>query len=280
MKVLLLFALSLSLPVFASSEFYSLSRSIRALGMGGAFYGLSNDENALFYNPAGLGFYEQGSDLMLSLKAETSTSMLSALSVVTRSGNRSTAQVISDLETFQGNPLTFGATPLFAYYLRRYFAMGFFVADTKGVLDLQGKDIDTSVTLTAISDSGILFGGAFPVAKDVMVGFNLKGLLRAGGTRTYSVLDIASGVSTNFSSVFGTGIGLDLDLGAMWQLPPLIPGVMTRVSLSMNNLVASRFDLSASAQIPAPSPRSLRELSRWQGTRVFRAFGKRTMSIW
>jgi hypothetical protein len=243
MKVFYALLFSFSVPVFGSSEFYSLSRSIRALGMGGAFYGLSNDENALFYNPAGLGFYERGSDFMLSFKAETSTSMLSALSVVTRSGTRSTAQVISDLETFQGSPLTFAATPFFAYYLRKYFAMGFFFGDTKGELNLLGKDIDTSVSLTGIIDSGVLFGGAFPVAKDVMVGFNLKGLLRAGGTKTYSVLDIASGVSTDFSSVFGSGAGLDLDLGAMWQLPELVPGVTTRVSLSLNNLVASRFDL-------------------------------------
>jgi hypothetical protein len=38
-------------------------------------------------------------------------------------------------------------------------------------------------------------------------------------------------------------VGLDLDLGSMWQLPEFLPGVTTRVSLSVNNLVASSFNL-------------------------------------
>ena len=39
--------------VFAS-EYPVLFRGVRPLGMGGAFLALSDDENALFYNPAGL----------------------------------------------------------------------------------------------------------------------------------------------------------------------------------------------------------------------------------
>lgn len=35
---------------------FSIGMGARPLGMGGAFVGLADDENALFYNPAGLGF--------------------------------------------------------------------------------------------------------------------------------------------------------------------------------------------------------------------------------
>ncbi|MDP2752998.1 MAG: hypothetical protein Q8P40_01195, partial [Nitrospirota bacterium] len=37
-----------------AKEYPSLYRGIRPLGMGGAFTAVSDDENALFYNPAGL----------------------------------------------------------------------------------------------------------------------------------------------------------------------------------------------------------------------------------
>jgi len=37
-----------------AEEYPGLFRGVRPLGMGGAFFTVSNDENALFYNPAGL----------------------------------------------------------------------------------------------------------------------------------------------------------------------------------------------------------------------------------
>ena len=42
-KLLLISILALNSQAFALREYYSISRSIRALGMGGAFYGLFND---------------------------------------------------------------------------------------------------------------------------------------------------------------------------------------------------------------------------------------------
>jgi hypothetical protein len=252
-------------PANAVSEYYSLSRSVRALGMGGTFYGMSNDENAMFYNPAGLGFYEKGNDFMASLKGDTSLSFFSALSILTRPGTRSVGQVVADLESLQGNPITGNATPFFGYYLRKYFAMGLLLADTKGEFTVLGKDVDTSVDLTAISDSGIFFSGAFPLIDKLMFGFTLKGLLRAGGATSYSVLDIASGtgLATDLTTLGGVGAGLDLDIGFMWELPELIPGIRNRVSLVVNNLAASRFDLvrirssSSSTGVPPQLPRML-----------------------
>src|SRR4051812_5301322 len=64
---------------FALKEYYSISRSIRALGMGGAFYGLSDDESSLFYNPAGLDVYRGSGGSMLSLNAHAANATISAL---------------------------------------------------------------------------------------------------------------------------------------------------------------------------------------------------------
>jgi len=63
-RVLLLFLLAVSLSAtttFAGeygnvAGIFDLSPSARAAGMGGAFVALSDDESAVFYNPAGLGW--------------------------------------------------------------------------------------------------------------------------------------------------------------------------------------------------------------------------------
>jgi hypothetical protein len=242
--VVLLAAL-FTLPAFGGREFYSLSRSIRALGMGGAFYGLSDDENAVFYNPAGLGFYEGGKDLMLSLKVEGSGNVPAAIQTLISAGNRSVAAVIADLQQYQGNPITGGITPLYAYYLRKYFSAGLLIADTKAAVSLLGADLDTTADVTVISDSGVFIGAGFPVVEGLSVGANVKALFRAGGQRTYTVLEIAqnTGFSGDISTLGGMGGGVDFDLGVTYQLPTFCKGVVNRVSLVANNLLGSPFTL-------------------------------------
>ena len=70
---------------FALNEYYSISRSVRALGMGGAFYGLSDDQHALFYNPAGLSVYQGGSQTKLQIQGDFATKIPSVLSTFTQS---------------------------------------------------------------------------------------------------------------------------------------------------------------------------------------------------
>ena len=53
--LLILFTLSLS-----AEEYNMIYRGARPMGMGGAFTGVSDDENALFYNPAGLNRIKPG----------------------------------------------------------------------------------------------------------------------------------------------------------------------------------------------------------------------------
>jgi hypothetical protein len=229
----------------AVKEYYSISRSIRALGMGGAFYGRSDDQDAVFYNPAGLGFYEGGNDLMASLKLDASTSLAQAVTVLTRPGTRTVASVITDLQALSGNPIFVSATPVHGYYLRKYFTMGLLLADTKGTMAILGRDLDTTVDITAISDSGLFLGFAYPVMPGLVVGANLKGMFRAGGQKTYTVLEIAQNqaLSTNLQTLGGAGGGIDFDLGVTYQLPTLIPGLINRVSVTANNLMASNFTM-------------------------------------
>lgn len=53
----------LTIPALAHAQtlvtLFDAGAGVRPMGMGGAFTALADDENALFYNPAGLGFLEQ-----------------------------------------------------------------------------------------------------------------------------------------------------------------------------------------------------------------------------
>lgn len=239
-------AFGVSLPAYALKEYYSITRSPKALGMGGAFYGLSNDEHALFYNPAGLAFYEGGKDLMGQMKFDGSLSIITAVQKMMEGTNKSVSQLVTDLEEFQGSPISGGATPFLGYYLRKHFAMGLLIADTKVNFALLGRDLDTSVDLTAISDSGVFFGFGIPVGiPGLAIGANIKGIFRAGGRKTYSVLEIAQGSGFQFDirQLGGAGAGIDFDLGVTYQLPEIIPNVVMRGSIVVNNVMASKLDL-------------------------------------
>src|SRR5690606_22775652 len=83
----------------ALNEYYSISRSPRALGMGGAFYGLSDDQHALFYNPAGLTAYRGGNRIMAQFKGDVSGSLTSLLSSLPEQTD-SVDQWIDELDSF------------------------------------------------------------------------------------------------------------------------------------------------------------------------------------
>src|SRR5574337_1163153 len=66
MKTLLLVLLSIAIPAAAALgqqtslvSLFDFGTSVRATGMGGAFAGVADDEQALIYNPAGLALLDQ-----------------------------------------------------------------------------------------------------------------------------------------------------------------------------------------------------------------------------
>jgi hypothetical protein len=244
-------------PAMGVYEWYSLSKSTRALGMGGAFYGLSDDESALFYNPAGLSTYKGGVDFMGSFRVEGSTSAASALSTIMDGRGQGVGQLAASLEEFQGKPIFANIAPAMPYYLRRGLAIGLLLADVKANATVTGSGVDTSVDVTAIVDSGLFIGFAGKLFSDKLhLGMTLKGLVRGGGRRNYSVLDIAAGDSLELDvdQIGGAGFGIDADIGAMYEVPEIIEGVKQYASVSINNLLATSFDLAriTSGGVTAP----------------------------
>ena len=75
LMILLLFVSSLCL----ADEYPYIYKGIRPMGMGGAFVAVSNDANALFYNPAGLADIEKTRVSLFSLEIETDKNTVSLI---------------------------------------------------------------------------------------------------------------------------------------------------------------------------------------------------------
>ncbi len=247
MKKLLLILLLVTAPrAFALKEWYSISRSIRALGMGGAFYGLSNDEGAMFYNPAGLNHYPHGSQGMFSFQGTVTPNFSDAIKTITDSQGKGIDQIVLDLQTFQGKPLSAGVG-FMPYYLRKHFALGLLAPDVKMNVAVLGRDFDTQVDVAGIGDAGLFlsYGNTF-FDPNLSLGITLKGMYRVGGSKTFTTLDIVQQQTADLElkDLGGGGAGVDFDLGATYELPYKPFNSTIRTSLVLNNLLASTFSIA------------------------------------
>lgn len=274
--LVVLLGVVLAFPSFAVKEYYSLSKSIRSLGMGGAFFGLSDDEYSLFSNPAGLSLRRSGTEVMLRANGHVSSKFVDSGFKVPKDAP----------EFFNGGSEIVGNAGLLPYFLTKNLAVGLLVADTKLNLGFSNalinnlkekyasfdsltdqekvdaiKDVIADFTsgdqeigdLSLISDSGLVLGYAQSVGvPNLHVGANLKGLFRAGGRKVFTKDDYdANGkININPEEIGGTGIGVDLDLGATYEMDMLPFGIVSRASLVLSNLLATDFSISRKYNAP------------------------------
>lgn len=250
---------------FGVPEYYSLSKSIRSLGMGGAFLGLSDDEYALFSNPAGLSLRRSGTEVMARLNGHVSKAALEGLSDFSKLSSSNIKTAINTLDKFKDKPLqaNVGFLP---YFVTKNIGVGILVADTKMAFNVTKSSaeiqavIDQSIAtanpgllpatkvadLTFLSDSGIVVGYAQSVFDpNLHIGANLKGLFRAGGRKDFTAKDFQDQKKINFdpAEIGGAGLGLDLDLGATYELTDLPVGVVSRASVVLSNLLANQYQI-------------------------------------
>lgn len=242
-------------------EYYSLSRSVRALGMGGAFHGLSDDEYAPFYNPAGLASYRMGGQLLLlNVQGQLANDGISAFNTLTGAtrGGQKVSDVITQLQSVQGKPLH-AAASIGVMYARPGFALAILVADVKANVGLLSRDLDAYLDATALEDSGVLVSKSFTVNPALSLGVTAKGLFRAGGRKTFTILDFArkeDSLRFTAAELGGAGVGIDLDIGAVWEFVPKNPGRFG-AGLVLQNALATTYPLWRLAAGPPGLPRLL-----------------------
>lgn len=243
MKTLTCVALIMLLLVTHSSakEYPYLYKGVRPLGMGGAFVAISDDANALFYNPAGLADIKSPRASLFAVEIESSRKAYDTLSDALDTDFDNEQETAAFLKKYIGD-YSHMAGSFFPSYVRPRFALGLV-----GVVraNLQPRDFQyPKLEVEAIEDAGICAGYGHPLLDgSLLLGVSAKYLFRRSLTNVYTVADITTdGFEDRLEDDYEEGAGALLDLGVIYKVGSFKAGKQTgifQVGLSANNLIGS-----------------------------------------
>jgi len=233
------FFLTVFLPTCLCAREYSLiHKGIRPMGMGGAFVAVSDDVNALFYNPAGLADISESRVSILNINAEVGKraySLFREARTVDFDDEFETAAFLRDnIGEYCHTSVTF-----LPYYERPNFA---FALIGTGTINFQARNRQyPKLVADAVGDAGagVGYGHAF-FDDSLLIGASVKFITRKSLDEEYTVLDI---VTDDFNDLLDDdavdGSGGLIDLGIIYVLKDLQVGernVDFRFGISASNL--------------------------------------------
>ena len=208
--------LSVLLIIFTGNalavEYPSFFKGVRPLGMGGAFTAVADDENAMFYNPAGFNKVEGSGGLaILNPLIEISENSSKVFKEAKDTDFENTSETADFLRDRIGEH-QHGRVALFPNVYFHNFGIGLFGSVTVDaeIRDRQSPKVDLDIAL----DVGLLVSGARGFLEDSRLKVGLTGKLinREALDKTYSVADITSGFEPDDDLESGSGFGVDLGL--------------------------------------------------------------------
>lgn len=239
----LLILIAVVYPLWAGTlygdELPYIYKGVRPLGMGGAFTALSDDVNALFYNPAGLADISGTRISVLSLDIETSSKGYSMLTDALDVDFDSVPETASFLRDYIGD-YGHSAVSVFSSYSRPSFALGV-IGTVKA--NLQARDFQyPKLMVDAVEDAGVCAGYAHPLLDGgLLVGAGVKYLFRRSLTEEYTVADITTDdFEDRLEDDFDEGSGALIDLGVIYKIGSFQLAEKTgtiQAGLSVSNLV-------------------------------------------
>src|SRR3990170_9108731 len=218
-----------------AGEFPSLYRGIRPLGMGNAFITVADDENTLFYNPAGLNDVQGFSGVeILNPLIEFSQVGLDAYNDFKDIDSNNVTEVTDLLGNYIGERLSL-RTSLYPTIIFHNFGIG-----ALGQISFSGEirnRVNPQVNVDGKADVGGVAGIAYGfLEKKVQAGIGLKFVQRQRFQKTYYATDIADtnfDPSNDFSKEKKTGTGFSGDAGVKvnpeWPLRPSIGIVLQNI---------------------------------------------------
>lgn len=224
-----------------AGEYDHVYRGIRPLGMGGAFVAVSNDQNALFYNPAGLSYVPKQRITLLSVEAELGRDGYDAVTDALDVDTESEQEVASYLRDYIGE-YTHAAAAVFPCYIRPHFAFGVF--GTARANTMARNYQYPSLVVDCAWNAGAAAGYAHSLLDDSLsIGASVKYVHRESLTGEYTVPDITS---DDFDDMLEDdtldGSGTLLDLGLIYRFGDIPIGGRTvsfQAGISVNNLIGA-----------------------------------------
>jgi len=209
--------ITVSVPAFAL-EFDFFYRGIRPLGMGDAFTAVANDENAAFYNPAGLDSVKKGRIELFPLTVEYAANTPKLINDLDDIDTGDLAKTTDTLRKHIGKP-QYARVSLFPNYTRRGFEIGVLAqAKFKGEVHQPSYPY---VDVDGGADGGALLAlsrgfDAREGMDRISVGVTGMFIQRRGLARRYTATDLAD-KNYDFQDDLKTGSAVGFNLGAIYQ---------------------------------------------------------------
>jgi hypothetical protein len=221
----------------------SFYRGVRPLGMGDAFTAIADDENALFYNPAGLSKIDTLTFGVVNPLVEASTKSIDLANDADDTDMDDTAEVVALMRDYLGDHQHFrgAALPHVGFNVAGYGVMVGFLA--QATLDAEIHNPTwPEAQIDYIYDRGLVagVGGRIPFL-DLRIGGTLKYIDRSSLNETYTATDIADDdFEDNFDNDQKSGSAVAVDLGLIYTLP-WIEWAQTDVGFTIQHLPEMRF---------------------------------------
>ena len=215
-----------------TAEISSFYRGIRPLGMGNAFTAIANDENSMYYNPAGLNNIEGfGSVGIINPAVEASDSFEDFMDDYNDVDDDDLAaiQLIRDYIGVHEH----ARASLMPYYVRHNFGIAVLA---QGTVDMDFRNVvNPYVETKIIKDIVPTISGAYSFFGDKLkAGATAKWIQREGIVKKYTAVDIAS-EDFDPEDDLEDGSGVGVDLGLIYDLP-LLEIFNPTVGLAIQNL--------------------------------------------
>lgn len=235
-KMVLIIALMVMVSAVPSdaAEMTSLYRGVRPLGMGDAFTALANDENAVFYNPAGLGHVDEWRVNILNPKMEIGQSTLDFYSDASNLKSGDTVGATNLLRKYVGKHL-YANVSVYPNFTKKNFSVGGFGGGSLNA------EVNTPTYPTMTADMSMTGGATLGLARQwmedrVSLGVSAKYLVRQRAIKTFTPIDFASSnTSYDFSKNAVNGSGVGIDLGGVYSFPNM-PDWKPRVGAALQNI--------------------------------------------
>lgn len=197
-------------------------RGVRPLGMGDAFTAVVDDENALFYNPAGLSKIDTLTFGVVNPLVEASTKSIDLAYDADDTDTDDTTEVVALMRDYLGEHqhLRGALFPHVGFNVAGYGIMVGVLA--QATLDAEIRNPTwPEAAVDYIYDRGLIagVGGRIPFL-DLRLGATLKYINRSSLNETYTATDIADDdFEDNFEDDQKDGSAVAVDLGLIYTLP-------------------------------------------------------------
>lgn len=220
-----------------AKEYPSLYRGARPLGMGGAFTAVADDENAIFYNPAGLPKTPTFQLGLINPIVEVSENSIALYSDIQDTEMDDTSAVSDLLKDNIGKHQHMKAA-LFPHIGFKISEMGILLGGlAQGTFDADiHNPVWPEINVDFVQDIGFLAGiGAKHPSIGISVGVAFKALTRESLSEVYTATDIASeNFEDEFEDDLKSGSGYSLDIGLLYDIP-FLPKIKPQVGLAVQN---------------------------------------------